>query len=197
MNADPIARAYRWIEYAAFGRSLERCRFATLPFTAETRTVLILGEGDGRFLARLLRGNARATVDVIDASARMLELARGRVPDGPAGSDSYELIVTNFFLNCFSPVTAAALIAKWAGVLKPGGLWLVGEFNEPESGIRRLHARVWRVALYRFFQLTTKLEASRLPPYTTLLASANLALVERNESRFGLMISQVWRKNAG
>ena len=52
MNADRIARSYRWLEYAAFGVALERARFDFLRCAAEARRVLILGEGDGRFLAR-------------------------------------------------------------------------------------------------------------------------------------------------
>jgi ubiquinone/menaquinone biosynthesis C-methylase UbiE len=211
MNVDPIARVYRSIEYAAFGRSLERCRFASLPFTTEACDILILGEGDGRFLERLLRMNDDAIVDSIDVSARMLELARQRVAerdlarvrfqqrdalDAPAGNASYDLIITNFFLDCFSPESAAALIAKWSAVLKPGGLWLVGEFNEPDCGFRRFHARLWHRVMYWFFQLTTGLEVSRLPPYAALLHAADFTLVKQSEMRFGLMISQVWRKNS-
>jgi ubiquinone/menaquinone biosynthesis C-methylase UbiE len=172
---------------------------------------LILGEGDGRFLERLLQINPDATIDIIDVSARMLALARQRVAkrglarvsfhqrdalDGPVNDASYDLVITNFFLDCFSAESAAALIAKWSAVLKPGGRWLVGEFNEPDCGFRRFHARLWHRIMYRFFQLTTGLEVSRLPPYTALLKSANLTLVEQKEMRFGLMVSQVWRKNS-
>jgi ubiquinone/menaquinone biosynthesis C-methylase UbiE len=211
MNVDPIARVYQLIEYAAFGRSLEQCRFASLPFTTEARDIVILGEGDGRFLERLLQINPDATIDIIDVSARMLALARERVAecdlarvrfqqfdaiDGPVSASSYDVIITNFFLDCLSSECAAALIAKWSAVLKPGGLWLVGEFNEPDCGFRRFHARLWHRIMYRFFQITTGLEVSRLPPYAALLHSANFTLVKQSEMRFGLMISQVWRKNS-
>ena len=54
MNADAIAGYYRWIEYAAFGPTLEYARFDFLRYAANARRVLILGEGDGRFLERLL-----------------------------------------------------------------------------------------------------------------------------------------------
>ena len=80
MNADRIASSYRWLEYAAFGLALERARFDFLPRAADARRVLILGEGDGRFLAQLLECNRYATVAVIESSARMIELARRAVP---------------------------------------------------------------------------------------------------------------------
>jgi hypothetical protein len=37
MDADPIADLYRFIEYAAFGRALERRRFAMLPLGKDAR----------------------------------------------------------------------------------------------------------------------------------------------------------------
>ena len=52
---DRLARPYRWMEYLSFGRALERCRFHFLPQLANTRSALLLGDGDGRFAERLLR----------------------------------------------------------------------------------------------------------------------------------------------
>ena len=52
---DRLARPYRWMEYLSFGRALERCRFHFLPQLADTRSAMLLGDGDGRFAERLLR----------------------------------------------------------------------------------------------------------------------------------------------
>ena len=78
MNCDPIARWYRFFEYGAFGRALERRRFAFLAETANSKRVLMLGEGDGRFLEAFLQSNREATVDYVDASEQMLSLAKRR-----------------------------------------------------------------------------------------------------------------------
>jgi SAM-dependent methyltransferase len=80
MNADRIASSYRWLEYAAFGLALEQARFDFIARAAGARRVLILGEGDGRFLARLLGCNQYASVAVVESSARMIQVARERVP---------------------------------------------------------------------------------------------------------------------
>lgn len=80
MNADPLAASYRWLEYAAFGRALERCRFEFLQRAVAARRILILGEGDGRFLARLVECHPHAEIVIVDSSARMLDLARRRLP---------------------------------------------------------------------------------------------------------------------
>lgn len=209
MNADRIAAVYRWIEYAAFGRALERARFAFLDVTAKARRILILGEGDGRFLSQLLRTNPAAAVDVIDSSAAMLSLARQRIAAlphqnvrfhqadvlrGSVPAGTYDLIVTNFFLDCLTGDETANLIDRLESTLVPGGFWIVGEFQEPPRGLRRWHARLWLFAMYRFFRLTTGLRPQRLPPYGALLRSVHLELLQERQARFGLITSQLWRK---
>ena len=51
---DRLARLYRWMEYLTFGPWLQRCRSAFLGGIANSRRALVLGDGDGRFTARLL-----------------------------------------------------------------------------------------------------------------------------------------------
>jgi SAM-dependent methyltransferase len=81
MNCDRIAWCYWYLEYLVFGRVLERRRLEYLDDAADARSVLILGDGDGRFAAEFVRRNPRAVVESIDVSARMVALARGRVGD--------------------------------------------------------------------------------------------------------------------
>ena len=119
MDCDRIARAYRWIEYLSFGRELERRRFRHIPHVADACHALILGGGDGRFLARLMRQNPRARAEYVDCSPRMLSLARSRAGGDrvsyrlsdaralPLAPESFDLIVTNFFLDCFDEADAA------------------------------------------------------------------------------------------
>ena len=127
MNADRIASSYRWLEYAAFGPALEQARFDFLSHAAQARRVLILGEGDGRFLARLLECNPRASVAVIESSARMIQLARQRVPPDdrtrvefhhldaacqPWPEGPFDLAVTHFFLDILTFPEAESVILE-------------------------------------------------------------------------------------
>ncbi len=209
MNADRIAGSYRWLEYAAFGLALEHARFDFLSCAAEAGRVLILGEGDGRFLARLLGCNRHAGIVVIESSARMIQLARQRVPASeqarvefhqldavtdalPGGA--FDAAVTHFFLDVFNHRDAEAVIRKVSAQLAPGACWLVSEFQEPAGGLPLLHARLWLRAMYSFFAITTGLRASKLPPYRDLLERAGLKEIKHRERRLGLIRSQVWRK---
>jgi ubiquinone/menaquinone biosynthesis C-methylase UbiE len=184
MNADRIASSYRWLEYAAFGLALEYARFDFLPHAAHARGVLILGEGDGRFLARLLRCNRHARVAVVESSGRMIQLAHTRVPPvdlsrvefhqidavaQPLPAGPFDLVVSHFFLDILSCRDAQVVISKISALLSPGAIWLISEFQESPGRYRRLHARLWLRAMYVFFAMTTGLHASKLPPYRKML----------------------------
>ncbi|HEX5229562.1 MAG TPA: class I SAM-dependent methyltransferase [Bryobacteraceae bacterium] len=209
MNADPLASSYRWLEYAAFGRSLERARFDYLPLAAGARRILILGEGDGRFLARLLLCNPNAHVAVVESSSRMIGLARARVPIDdrrrvdfhhidaaaePLPRRPFDLAVSHFFLDILTPPQAQFVIDNANAQLCPGAHWLLSEFQIPPGVMRSVHARLWLSAMYRFFAATTGLRASHLPPYRESLECLGWSEVAYCERKYGLIRSQVWRK---
>ena len=209
MNADRIASSYRWLEYAAFGLALENARFDFVSYAAGARRILILGEGDGRFLARFLRCNREGSVAVVESSKGMIQLARRRVPpteqsrvefhqfDAVAHAlppGPFDLVVSHFFLDILDCRDVEAVICKVGALLAPGAVWLVSEFQEPRAGVRRLHARLWLGAMYGFFSLTTGLQARKLPPYREQLERRGLTEIEHRERRLGLIRSQVWRK---
>ncbi len=203
MNADRLATQYRSLEYLAFGRALERCRLAFLPRAARAQRVLILGEGDGRFVEQLLARHPTAHIDVVELSARMIALAQARAPQAhfhqrdaltwlPAGP--YDLLVTNFFLDCLTAEEAARLLPQLAQRLAPEGEWIIGDFQLPERGWRRWHAAAWLWVMYRFFAVTTALRARRVPDYRAGLRAAGLHEVDRCEWRARLIVSELWRR---
>ena len=83
VNCDPLARWYRWLEYAGMGRALGATAISSsCPTWRSAQRVLILGEGDGRFLQAVGSSQRlRRTIDVVDSSAKMLAVARSDVPE--------------------------------------------------------------------------------------------------------------------
>jgi ubiquinone/menaquinone biosynthesis C-methylase UbiE len=206
---DRLARVYQPIEYVVFGRWLQRCRVAFVPQLVDCRRVLILGEGDGRFLKAFLRANTVATVDVLDISARMAQLARRRVAALP-GADrvrftvadartaewpatSYDAIVTNFFLDCFPADQLDALVGRLAHALAPGGRWVVGDFNLPPAGAPRRRAAVKLAVMYGFFRLAAHLPAGRLVDPAPMIQRHGLELCEEKLWQGGFLRAQLWR----
>jgi SAM-dependent methyltransferase len=207
---DRLAPHYRWLERLTYGDRLQRCRVALLGEVTDARRVLVLGEGDGRFLAAFLAANRVATVEVIDGSPAMVALARRRIGDmagrvtfrvadardfAPAGP--FDLVVTNFFLDCLPDGQLGPLVARLAPLLAPGGRWLVGDFRVPDRGrLRQLAARVALGGMYAAFRAVTRLPAGRLADPRPHLRAAGLTPGAVAPSLGGFLVAELWHAGA-
>ncbi len=172
---DHLARPYRALETLCFGDTLETARFWHVEGLAQARRVLILGEGDGRFLERLLATNRHCEVVVVDKSAAMVKLARersgrfrGRVSfrQGDATQSTfdppYDAIVTLFFLDCFEDPELGRLLAALTTSAAPNALWAYSDFCIGGAGLSGVRQRLWLWSLYRAFGAVTDIRARRL-----------------------------------
>jgi SAM-dependent methyltransferase len=209
VNFDPIARPYRWLEYLSFGPWLVRCRSAQLEHLTNAHRALLLGDGDGRFLARLLAANTTLTVDVVDSSPSMLRLLdrciRRAGPQAhqriclhsadalewnPTGS--YDLVVSHFFLDCFFAPQLERLFDRVLPHLRPGAQWVISEFAIPHNAFTAYLARGFINLLYRAFALLTGLPVRALPDYAAALLRRGFVLSQDRRYLAGLLCSQVW-----
>ena len=209
---DRVARLYRVLEYLSFGPMLERCRFHPLPAlrAASAAKALVLGDGDGRFLARLLAACPGLSADAIDASPAMLRLLRARATQQgaedrlttlcadarrftPPGQE-YDLVATHFFLDCLTESETEALIRRLLPRLAPGARWVVSEFQVPSgSPTRAAFARSLIAGLYAAFRLLTGLRTRRIPPWPSLFAQAGFRCESSQSFLSGLLVSEIWR----
>jgi SAM-dependent methyltransferase len=205
-NLNRLARLYRWMEIASFGPWLWWCRCAFLREITGCRRALVLGEGDGRFAARLLRVNAQVEIDAVDASEAMLcALVRRAGPHAgrvavhcgdirlwePAGPP-YDLIVTHFFLDFLTGEEVQALAVKLHKAVTPSSMWVVSEFAVPEGWFGRLAARPVVGGLYWAFGWLTGLTVRTLPDHLAALQSSGFRLVKRRAWLRGLLVSELW-----
>jgi hypothetical protein len=207
-NFDRVARLYRWMEYLSFGRALERCRNHFLPQLAHCRVALVLGDGDGRFLARLLDTNPALHADVVDTSSAMLRLLEHRVATAPNCRERLrthhtsaltftpghpcDLIVTHFFLDCLAQSEIDALARCLAQHATPHALWLVSDFRIP-NGHMHWPARTIVRLLYLAFRLLTGLRTSELPDHGATLTAAGFHRKDRRLSFAGLLTTELWK----
>ncbi len=202
-----LVRLYRWMEYASFGPWLWWCRCAFLDDLRNRRHALVLGDGDGRFTARLLRLNPGLHIDAVDASPAMLRaLARRASPYAdrlrthcadlrlwPSETDEpYDLIVTHFFLDCLDPDEICSLAARLRAAASPTALWVVSEFAVPSAGVERMLARPIVSGLYRAFGWMTGLVVRELPDHGAALREAGFSLQKNRVWLGGLLASQIW-----
>jgi hypothetical protein len=210
MNCDALAPYYQTLEHLSFGRQLERSRFAFLREAATARRALICGGGDGRFLARLLRLNDKVLVDFVDLSHKMTGIAQRRVaamgPSFPrrvrfsAGDlchfqpqpAGYDLIVTNFFLDCFSEEELAPVVSRLAGWAASGAFWMLSDFRQLPTTFGVLWTTALIRVLYAAFRWTTGLRVTRLPNYSMALQRAGFACRWEEAALGGLLHSSLW-----
>lgn len=205
VNFDHIARPYRWLEYLTLGKALVNCRLRYLSVLLNQKRALVLGDGDGRFTARLLATNAAVHVTAVDISAAMLALLRKRcapnsnrlqtlrasaltVPlHGP-----YDLLITHFFLDCLTQADLETLIARITPMLAPKALWVISDFRIP-FGPLRFPARIYIRSLYLAFRILTGLRTTHLPDYATPLAQAGFTRIAHHRSLAGMLTTELWQ----
>jgi len=210
-NFNGLARSYRWMERITFGQALWKCRCTFFNEIDTHRSALVLGDGDGRFTARLLEENHLILIDAVDASSAMLlELVRNAGPRASRvrvhhvdarlwdpGAPRYDLVVSHFFLDCLSTRDVTQLAQKLRPCITPEGVWLISEFATPPGWFGWLVARPLVTALYIAFGLLTGLSVLRLPKHHKALTEAGFTLLERRTSLNGLLTSELWKLGPG
>jgi ubiquinone/menaquinone biosynthesis C-methylase UbiE len=209
MSFDRIARHYLWLETVVFGGALQRSRTRWIHEIPAPKRAVIVGEGNGRFLCELVRAHPATDIDCVDVSPRMLERARHRLSREAAGagarilflqsdirswtpSNSYDLVVSHFVLDCFESDEVEAIVEKLARAASPGAVWLLSDFTIPSKGWARGAARVLLAVMYTFFRITTGITARTLVDPAPYLAKHGFVRGSRSVSCAGVVQSDSW-----
>jgi ubiquinone/menaquinone biosynthesis C-methylase UbiE len=210
MTYDFVAGFYDGLEMIAAGGTMQRCRRAFLGETLNCRDVLLLGEGTGRFLVDLLKSNPKARITYLDSSARMHLLAKKRLArclpghaniqfvqadileENLVGNESFDLVVANFFFDCFSPASVDQLVRTISLLMKPKAIWLISDFDYPGAGLGGVRAAFVLKCLYLFFGSLTRLEARFLTLPDAALRRNGFLPLKQMRSDWGLFRSTVW-----
>jgi ubiquinone/menaquinone biosynthesis C-methylase UbiE len=208
MSFDLLAPHYRWMEAVLAGGLLQRCRTRWLGEVRGSRQALLVGEGHGRMLEACAAELPDCEFTVLDQSEEMLATARRRWAqikgrqrvtfqpadlrawraDGPV----FDLVVTNFFLDCFSAEELPRVIANINAALAPQGRWLLADFSVPPAGWRRLRAQLVLALAYGFFRRATGISANRVIVPDDELRRVGFELRQREEFNHGLLHADLW-----
>ncbi|MCB1318277.1 MAG: class I SAM-dependent methyltransferase, partial [Leptospiraceae bacterium] len=226
-NFDAIAPYYDALLWVTSGSTILRSQTALLPEIYERaktiRSIAVIGGGTGAFLDALLNRWPESIplpdVYSIDASERMLRISRARMarkhPDSlhrlyfihrrlpwrtdkpPPGWPRFDLIITNYVLDCFDDATVAQVQSQLHQLLKTNGLWLCVDFYVQQPGrIRRVLARTIIRGLYLFFHITTGLRPTRLPAYDRFFSEHDYRLRAEKTHAFQLIRARLHEKKA-
>jgi hypothetical protein len=111
----------------------------------------------------------------------------------PTAPDSYDLVVTHFFLDCLTTAEIESIAAAIRPALAPDALWVTSEFAIPPGFFGRLIAGPIVSALYWAFGQLTGLKVRQLPDYRAGLCAAGFQLLEVRTRLWGLLVSELWQ----
>ena len=200
---DRLANVYAALERLAFGDLLMQARTCLLADLNIPNKILIVGEGDGRTLQRVLRQFPNAQIDCVEQSQSMICKSQKRVTSSKVrwfqqdittfkpDSASYDLIVTTFILDSFAGETLVNLIQSLVASLKPGGQWYYADFAVPAWGWGRIRAQVWLTLMYAFFRWQTGLKVSGLENPKPYLEN-KLNLTQERFLSSGLLVTRIY-----
>ena len=176
---DRVAVVYGFLEQALFGPNLQRMRLQYLNRMENSKQILLVGEGCGFFLERLLEVNEKAFITVVEPSERMINQAKARVPEKDrerivfcnmtferfVPSETFDAAGTFFYWDCFRENQLKALLPKLFNCLKAEGFLINVDFFESsqpdENGFKLTHFILLRI-LYGFFGFATGIESTRV-----------------------------------
>ncbi len=203
-NYDFVAPFYPLLERAAFGNGLTEARLASLKQVLSAESVLLIGEGNGRFLADCLKEKVGGSITVVDSSRKMLALLRARIRgiaartevelhhadfrQWPSPAPRFDCIVTHFFLDLFRPDSQRELIGKITRLAGENTVWLNLEYRPViQSSLHR-----WVDWLqYRFDRLVSGIEADRHYDPAPLIAGHGWHIQEERQFCGGTIFSQL------
>lgn len=210
------ARVYAAVEWCALGTQLTRARERSLEPLESCERVLLLGDGDGRFLSQLCRRGFSGEIVSVDLSDAMIARARRRLeknspeamprvtwircdvtvdalPDGP-----FDGIGAQFFFDNFSAETTGEVIRRVDTRAASEAVWAIADFVSPEllRGWRRTRQRLLLGVLYAAFRHTTGIEARRLPPFASLLEAEGWMCRRSWRSSGSVVAASTWKRAA-
>ena len=145
-----------------FGKGIFDAQLCFLSEVTAGSNVLILGGGSGWLLEELFKTKKNLRVIYIDASAKMIELARKKVNlpvEFICGTEMeipenevFDFIITNFYVDGFSQKSLDQNVAFIKRFLKEDGKWIVSDFVQ--TGKTKHRRKLWLIHL--FFRILIK-----------------------------------------
>ena len=116
------------------------------------------------------------------------------VLDWKAPKSGFDLVVTHFFLDCFTFEELRHMVREIARATSDRARWLLADFRLPDQGWRRLRAHLLLKMMYLFFRAFTQLPARELADPDSILRENGFRLTSRRFSEWGLLHSDLWEK---
>jgi ubiquinone/menaquinone biosynthesis C-methylase UbiE len=199
-----VARFYPVLERCVFGFHLENARQAFFESVVGSESILLVGEGNGRFLKSLLARKTAGCICVVDKSPVMIRLAKERIAVRGttdlklveadircyAPEHTFDCIVTHFFIDQFNPPAQQAIIERFTKWTADNAVWVNVDFIPP----RTLRGRALMWLQYAFFRIMTRIEARCCRDESTLAAQNGWSVFENLSFLSGFVVAKRYKK---
>ncbi len=144
-----------------------------------------------RLAATSLRKRPRSKRQVApDGAIRFMQIdARNYTPE----ENAYDVVVTPFFLDCFSQSELAQQLPIWLSGLRKDGTLLHIDFISPQLAWQRPRAHLLLWAMHTFFRWQTGLANRQLVDSQKAIERCGLRKTAERISSQGMIAAQLWR----
>ena len=171
-----------------------------------SRSVLLLGEGRGKFLQELLAINHCCSVTIVDSSTRMIRYQKSIVTKDNldrvnfhcvsietfSTNQKFDLICSFFFWDCFTVQQINKLVPSCSRLLLTKGLWINSDFIDLMN--HRNYTNYFKIRLlYLFFHLTTGIRAWRVEPFKFFAEENGLRLLKIDETKKNFISTELYQ----
>jgi ubiquinone/menaquinone biosynthesis C-methylase UbiE len=191
-----IASVYDVLVKLVFGGKLKEAQLTFLHAIPENSYVLIIGGGTGWFLEELITRKPSCHVCYVEASERMVRLSKRKISSQQiefiVGTEkslsvdkAFDVVITNFFLDLFSPAHLDEVVGTLRKHLRPDGYWLATDFVQTK---KLKHIVLLRV-MYLFFKMVSNIDADRLSDWQSVLRAHDILENARQTFNHGFVVS--------
>lgn len=187
-NYDNAAWFYDRLSRLVYGDNLRKAQAALLHLIPERSKVLIVGGGTGWIIEEIAKIHSSGlNVTYVEVSANMMALSKKKDPlnnlvtyinipiEEAALNDDFDVVITSFLFDNFSPATFNKVFYHLHNLLKPGGLWINTDFQ--------LTGKWWQgpllKSMYLFFKLLGCMEAKKLADIKPYFKQANYNFISQ------------------
>ena len=209
MNFDLIAKHYNWMEKIIFRSDLEKVRRMNLALVKNAKSILLLGDGDGRFLEQVSLMGTDAFIVSVDSSAKMIDLSKRKLEKSalnvefnctkiedfqPIESFKPDLIIAHFFLDCFTHDEVKLIIdrvSEWAAV---NAKFVISDFSiTKKTSFNRIYQKMLTSIMISFFRLFCGISTRFLPNIPKIMTSQGWNCLSQESLKSEFINSWVWQ----
>jgi ubiquinone/menaquinone biosynthesis C-methylase UbiE len=205
-NYDRTAIFYDFLSRMVFSRAQLNAQIDQLQFIPAGSKILIAGGGTGWILEELAKSQNRGLdITYVEISGKMLAKSKTRnigankvtfvqsSMESFVTTEEFNVVQTAFLFDNFSKSRIRQVFLKLDQLLKPGGLWLLSDFNyNPNKS--PIWQRLLLKTMYLFFRILSNVEAKNLSDVMPCFEAGKYQLITQEQYYRNFIQSKIFQK---